>query len=166
MNSFILSSLARFFKGFGVMFRNSGIYWLLTKIYSGISNSWKNSGIMTFLRRNECDGASSKTAVSKVIYCPFTFLSFLKRKIGGFIENNIAQSCICNWAKIYIQSFMAVNTRFFGIMLLGAAIGYSAGGMHISRIALIAGAVGALMCIFNYNLMGFLNPSKFVDLLK
>ncbi len=166
MNSFILSSLVRFFKGFGIMFRNSGIYWLLMKIYNGISASWKNSGIMTLLRRNECDGASNKTAAAKVIYCPFTFLSFLKRKIGGFIENNIAQSCICNWAKIYIQSFMAVNTRFFGIMLLGAAIGCSAGGMHISKLALIAGAAGALMCVFNYNLMGFLNPSKFVDLLK
>lgn len=166
MNSLIISSLSRLCKTFGRVYKSSGLYRVLMKIYNGISNSWENSAIMTVLRSNNRDGISTKTTAAKVLYCPFTFLSFLKRKIGGFIERNIKSSCICEWARVYIQSFMAVNTRFFGIMLLGMALGYMLAGMHFSKIGAIAGAIGVVMCIFNYNLMGFLNPSKFIDLVK
>ncbi len=166
MNSFIFSSLTKICKSFCNMFKNSGLYCLLMKIYNGISGSWRNSAIMTALRSNRNDGLSEKSLTAKVIYCPFTFLRFLKRKTGGFIKRNIAVSCICNWTNLYIQGFMAVNTRFFGIMLIGMALGYMGGVQHFSKIGAIAGAAGALMCIFNYNLMGFLNPSKFVDLIK
>lgn len=166
MNSFILSSLASFFRAFVNCYKNSGLYWLLMKIYNGISASWKNSSVMTVFRSNKNDGKSTESFTAKILYCPFAFLSFLKRTIGGFIERNISQSFICIWAKTYIQNFMAVNTRFFGIMLLGTAISYCAAGMHFSKIAAAAGAVGAVMCIFNYNLMSFLNPSKFVGIIK
>lgn len=166
MNSFIILSLSKACKSFGKVFKNSGLYRLLMKIYNGISGSWQNSAVMTALRSNKNDGLSRMSAAAKVIYCPFNFLDFMKRKIGGFIKQNIAASCICNWARVYIQGFMAVNTRFFGVMLIGTAFGYMFAVQHFSKIGAIAGAVGALMCIFNYNLMGFLNPSKFMDLMK
>ncbi len=166
MNSVILSSLASFFGTLGAWFKNSGLYALLMKIYNGVSNSWKNSAIMTWIRSAKNDGASAKTVSAKVLFSPFALLDALRGKAGEFFEKNISQSFICVWAKTYMQNFMAVNTRFFGIMLIAMAFSYCAASRHMSKIALIAGAVGAVLCIVNYNLMSFLSPSKFVGIVK
>ena len=166
MNSLILSSLATFFKTVWGMYKNSGVYALLMKIYMFFSNAWKNSAIMNKLRDTKCENASKGTLSAKVLGLPFAFLTFLKNKIGGFVRNNISNSFICSWAKTYMQNFMAVNTRFFGVMLVMMAVGYCVSTMHFSKIAGVAGALGAVMCIFNYNLMSFLNPSKFVGFVK
>lgn len=166
MNSLILSSLAAVFKSFGRCFKNSGLYWLLMKIYNGISASWKNSKIMNKLRGNTSDGAVTASKAAKVCFIPFALLTAVKNKAGAFIERNISHSFICVWAKTYTQNFMALNTRFFGIMLISMAVSYCAAGRHLSKIALIAGALGAILCIFNYNIMSFFNPSKFVGIIK
>lgn len=166
MNSFILSSLAAFFKTVWGVYKNSGVYALLMKIYTFFSNSWKNSAIMNKLRDNKCENTSGGTLSARVLGCPFALLTLLKNKIGGFVEKNISDSFICSWAKTYMHCFMAVNTRFFGVMLITMAVGYCVGGMYFSRIAATVGALGAVMCIFNYNLMSFLNPSKIVGIIK
>ena len=166
MNSVILSSLVSFFGTLGAWFKNSGLYALFMKIYTAVSNSWKNSAVMTWIRSAKSDGASVKSASAKVLFSPFALLDVLRGKAGEFLDKNISQSFICVWAKTYMQNFMAVNTRFFGIMLIAMAFSYCAASRHISKIALIAGAVGAVLCIVNYNLMSFLNPSKFVGIVK
>lgn len=166
MNSLILASISTFFKAFGRWFKNSGLYWLLMKIYNGISASWNNSIVMTALRSENAGEAHKKSVTARILYWPFSVAVFFKDKAGAFISENIAHSFICVIARQYVQNFMAVNTRFFGIMLIGAFVGYCAAGMHISKLAAIIGAVGALLCICNYNLMSFLNPSKFVGLIK
>lgn len=164
MNSFIMSSIVSMWHAFVRVFKESGLYKLLIKIYNGISQSWKNSAVMNVLRKNT--NSEKESAVDRILKCPFTAFTFLKRKIGGFIDKTISQSCICFCGKTYIQNFMAVNTRFIGIMLLSSSLGYCMYQMRFSKIAAIAGAVGAIMCVFNCNLMGFLNGSKFVDIIK
>ena len=134
------------------------------KIYNGISGSWKNSSVMTWIR-NIGQNESNSVAV-RIVRCPFTFLTFIKKKIGKFVESNIKNSFICHWSRVYIQNFMAVNTRFFGIMILATVVCYSIVGMHLSKIALIVGVIGAIMSVFNFNLMSFLNPSKVVSVIK
>ncbi len=164
MNSFILSSIAAFCHSFANAFRKSGLCKLLMKIYNGISGSWKNSSVMTWIR-NIGQNESNSVAV-RIVRCPFTFLTFIKKKIGKFVESNIKNSFICHWARVYIQNFMAVNTRFFGIMILATVVCYSIVGIHLSKIALIVGVIGAIMSVFNFNLMSFLNPSKVVSVIK
>lgn len=168
MNSLILTSLAAFFKGFAGYFKQSGVWAVFMKIYNAVSHSWKNSGIMTLLRKNERDELPSSLA-ARFFRLPFTFAQFLNRKIGDFLENNIRHSFICVWSRLYVQNFMAVNTRFFGMMLLCMSVVYAAvkfmSGAY-SSIPAITAVIGALMLIFNFNLMGFLNPSKFADLVK
>ncbi len=166
MSSLILSSLAAFFGRFWEMFKHSGIYALFMKIYNAVSGSWSGSVIMTRLRSMDGSGESEKGIASKICRSPAVFLAFLQRKIGGFVEKSIAQSFICSWAKTYIQNFMAVNTRFFGIMAVAMAAVYCAASLNFSKIAAVFGAVGAVMCIFNYNLMSFLGPSKVVGFIK
>lgn len=164
MNSFILSSIAAIWHAFVKKFKESGVYRVLMKIYNGISNSWGNSAVMTLMRKSS--DTEKESVASRILKCPFTFLSFVKRKLGGYINKAISQSWICSCGKTYVLKFMALNTRFIGIMLLSSFIGYCAYQMHFSKIAAIAGAVGAVMCVFNYNLMGFLNGSKFAGLVK
>jgi O-antigen ligase len=169
MNSFILHYLAAFFRGFAQLFKKSGIYALFMKIYNAVSNSWKNSRIIGKMRKDERDDLQSSLA-AKIFRCPFTFLEFLKNKIGGFIEKNIQNSFICSWSKSYVQNFMAVNTKFFGIMLLCASVAYTAVKLvrtgSFSKIVLVAAIIGAIASLLNFNLMGFLNPSKVVDFVK
>ena len=143
MNSFILSSIAAFCHSFANAFRKSGLCKLLMKIYNGISGSWKNSSVMTWIR-NIGQNESNSVAV-RIVRCPFTFLTFIKKKIGKFVESNIKNSFICHWARVYIQNFMAVNTRFLGIMILATVVCYSIVGMHLSKIALIVGVIGAII---------------------
>ncbi|MCH5210049.1 MAG: O-antigen ligase family protein [Oscillospiraceae bacterium] len=166
MNSVILSSLASFFKTLAEWFKKSAVYALLMCIYNAVLSSWNGSAIMNWLHGSKTEGAGEGSITKRVVFSPFAFLNALKNKAGDFFEKNISRSFICTWAKTYIQNFMAVNTRFFGIMLISMALGYCVMGRHISKIALIVGAVGAILCIFNYNLMSFLNPSKFVGIIK
>lgn len=169
MNSLILTSLAAFFKGFWRMFHESGTYALFMKIYNAVSRSWANSSIMTLLRKNERDELN-KSLAARFFRLPFTAMERLKSKIGNFLEGNVRNSFICSWSRTYVQSFMAVNTRFFGIMLLCASVVYGAAKFFkagaYSNLPAAGAVIGALMLIFNYNLMGFLNPSKFVGLVK
>lgn len=166
MNSLILSSLASFFKWLWNAFKNSGIYALFMGIYNAVSGSWNNSVIMNRLRKSDKDKISEKSLANKIFGFPFMIAGWLKNKIGAFLEQNIQSSFICSWSRTYLHNFMAVNTRFFGIMLVGMGISYCVCLAHFSKIAAIVSALGALMCIFNYNLMSFLNPSKAVDIVK
>ncbi|MCC8169004.1 MAG: O-antigen ligase family protein [Oscillospiraceae bacterium] len=169
MNSLILTSLASFCKGFAALFKKSGVYALFMKIYGAVSRSWNNSAIVRWLRKDERSEVMS-SAAGKIFGSPFVFMDFLKRKLGGFIETNIKSSFICEWSRMYVQNFMAVNSKFFGIMLLCASVGYTAVIFlrtgSFSKIVLDAAVVGAIAWLINYNLMVFLNTSKVVDFIK
>ena len=166
MNSFILSSLAVFGRWFLNLWKHSGIYALLMRIYNGISKSWKNSSIMTKLRSDRGYATSGKSLTGKATFLPFRLLGLIRDKAADFFEANIRDSFICRWSKKYIQNFMALNTRFFGIMLASASLAYCIRLGHVSKLAVIAGTAGVIVSIFNYNVMSFLNPSKFVDIIK
>lgn len=169
MNSLILTSLAAFFKGFARLWRESGTYAVLMRIYGFFSNSWKNSGIISFLRKDERDEMPESRA-ARLFGLPFSVLERLKLKIGGFLETNVKNSFICDWSRTYAQSFMAVNTKFFGMMLLCASVAYAALKLirsnAYSNLPVVGAVIGAVLVIMNFNLMGFLNPSKLVDLVK
>lgn len=164
MNSFILSSLAVFGRWLLNLWKNSGLYAVLMKVYNGISASWENSSVMMWLRGEKTSGIRSKTG--KVLFLPFTLLGKLRGKAAGFFEKNIRDSFICTWSKKYLQNFMALNTRFFGIMLATAAIAYSASQQHVSKPTLAAVTLGVIASLFNYNVMSFLSPSRVVSVVK
>ena len=105
MNSFILSSIAAFCHSFANAFRKSGLCKLLMKIYNGISGSWKNSSVMTWIR-NIGQNESNSVAV-RIVRCPFTFLTFIKKKIGKFVESNIKK-------QFYMSLGESIYTEFYG----------------------------------------------------
>lgn len=170
MNSMIISSIAAFFKSFENKFTSSAIYALIMNIYSAVSRAWNGSTIMTLLKKNKREGMVEKSIIWKICRLPFTVIELIGKKIGRSFVKGVSNSCICAWGYSYLQNFMAVNTRFFGIMLLCASVAAAAAKFIISgyliKWLLITAIVGAVLMLFNYNLMGFLNPSwvvKFIE---
>ena len=169
MNSLILTSLASFFKAFFGMFKKSGIYAVIDRIYGACSSSWKKS-VLVNAAEKEKKGASAKSVTGRILRFPFTLLEKISAKTGDFLSDRASKSVLCGFSYTYVQNFMAINTRFFGIMLLCASVTYTAAHMlssgRISRFALAFAAAGALAALIDYNVMGFLNPSGVVTFIK
>lgn len=170
MNSLILTSVISFFRAFGTFFKKCGIYKAVNKIYSAFSKAWGKSIIVDIIGRDEREGEAVKSVTGKIFRTPFTVWEIIRNKMGNRARETISKSIICMHGRTYIQNFMAVNTRFFGIMLLCASIVYTL--LHIvdtgsiSKISLAGAIIGALLSIINYNLMSFLNPSKLITFIK
>ena len=118
MNSYIISSIVSFGKSFGDKFTHTWIYSIVTTIYTAISRSWKNSAIMGLLRGNKREGEAAKSVAGKIARFPFTLLEFIGGKIGARFSETVKKSRICYWGRSYAQNFIALNTRFLGIMIL------------------------------------------------
>ena len=74
------------------------------KIYNGISGSWKNSSVMTWIR-NIGQNESNSVAV-RIVRCPFTFLTFIKKKIGKFVESNNKKTVLYVIGREYIYRIL------------------------------------------------------------
>lgn len=170
LNSMIINSIIGFVKGLGKMFEHTWIYSLIMRIYTAISKSWKNSTIMTFLKGNSQEEISQKSVIWKIFRLPFVFLEWIGKKNGEKLNDAVEHSRFCTWGKCYIQNFMAINSRFFGIMILTAGLSsflmkFAVDG-YVMKLLLIVAAIGAVLTIFNYNFMAFLNPSWVVKFVK
>lgn len=170
MNSYIISSIVSFGKSFGDKFTHTWIYSIVTTIYTAISRSWKNSAIMGLLRGNKREGEAAKSIAGKIARFPFTLLEFIGGKIGARFSETVKKSRICYWGRSYAQNFIALNTRFFGIMILCLSLSlflakYILTG-YIIKWLLIAALVGAVLSLFNYNVMRFGNGSAAVNFIK
>lgn len=170
MNSLILTSLAAFFKAFGRMFRESCVCRILLRIYGAFSNGWRKSRIMGFIGSTDKAVYAEKSLVYKIFNLPVVFWGFLRRKIGVAINEKIKTSVICSAGRCYVNAFMAVNTRFWGTLLLSACLAYTLIKLvtvHSYSLPVLAvGAVGAVLLVFRYDLMAFLNGSRVIDFVK
>lgn len=168
MNSVIMNAVASFFVMLWQWFKESAIGVLFFKICAAVSASWQKSAIMTALRRDERDYVNGSKLAS-VLKCPFTFLGFLKRKMGVFINENIKTSILCRWARVYLNNFIAMNTRFFGIMLACAGLVYTAAKLMTGTVMIagvIATLIGGIFALMNFNVMKFLNNSFCIKFIK
>lgn len=168
MNSVIISAVISFFNIFLKRFTDSKLWALINNINIACQHSWRESRIMSFLRDGSVSLTNSRAA--RAVFSPFIFLSFLQKKIGESLSRIISSSCICALGREYVHNFMALNTRFWGAMLLSASIVFNTirmvSGRGINEIVLVAAAVGAIMLIVNVNFMSFLNGSFVVDFVK
>ena len=168
MNSMIITALTVFFRRFAEKVRESKLWALIMRIYSACSSSWKNSVIMRFAKGGSSTVAESRFA--KWLYAPFTFLEFLATKLRRKLSKAIEHSVICERCREYVHSFMALNTHFWGMMLLTATVVFNTlhytRGMGINKYVLILSAVSALLTLVNFNVTGFFAGSKAAELAK
>lgn len=164
----IISAVTAFCKKTAVKFKESHVGTAIDKINEWFRKRWNTSVIVNFLEK-DCKGKAIG-AVEKVVFAPFTFLEFVQRKIGTALGEKIENSAICEAARDYIHNFMAINTRFWGVMLFCASgiyniLKFSGSGFINKYVAVIMG-ISVLMMCFNMNIMGFLDGSKVVDFVK
>ncbi|MCD8390532.1 MAG: O-antigen ligase family protein [Firmicutes bacterium] len=169
MNSIILSSLAVFCSNIALWFKESVVGKLFFKICGGISKSWENSVILGFLRKREHSYLFGSAAM-KAFRAPFTACKLIKNKVCEPFVKSIQSSFICGLLKTYMYNFIALNTRFFGMIILSAGAAYTvtafAAGGGISKIALIGMLIGALLLLTNRNVTDFLNNSAVIGFCK
>lgn len=168
MNSLIISAAAAFVHAFVKKFTASKLWAIIMRISAACSRSWKNSSVMALLEKE--GGRYERSMFSRITMAPFTFLEFLQRKCGAYLSERVEASAICEAGRLYVHNFMAVNTRFWGVMLLSASVVYNALHMAseggINMIVLAAAAAGAVLMIPNANVMGFLNGSVAANIVK
>lgn len=168
MNSMIISAILWFKDWFTDKFVQSKLWALIQNINNACSISWKNSIIMGFLKKDKLTVQDS--FFGKIIYSPFALLDMIKKRYANLWSKKIKVSVICGLGRTYIQNFMAVNTRFWGIMMLCASAVFNAAhfalGRGVNKLVLIFAVICALLSLTNYNAMGFLNGSRLIDFLK
>lgn len=149
--------------------KNSGIYRLLTRIYSGISNAWQKSRIAGWFRVLHTDeDALEKSIAGRIVRCPFTFFEWIQKKAGGALSGVIDKSALMHMCRLYLDNILALNLRFWGILILSSAIGIACGkfvsGNPVGWVIIACGIIGAVISIFNMNITEYLKNSVLIKL--
>ena len=168
MNSLIITSFVTFINAFKAKFTESRLWHIINTVYNTISRWWRESVVMAFAEGGKATVAGSK--IARVLYLPFDILEFIAKKLHKTVSKGIEDSIICELGRQYVHNFMALNTRFWGVMLLSATVVFEA--MHIVfgrglniYIAVLA-AVGAILTVMNYNFSGCCTGSKVLEFIK
>ncbi len=168
IDSLIISGAAAFCRGFAGEFKKSRLGAAIENVNDAIRCSWKDSVIMRFLKGGRIKSGDS--ILKKVTMSPFTFLEYLQRKLSGSLSAKLEKSIICEAAGCYVHNFMALNTRFWGVMVLCASSAFNIlryiNGGGVNKYILILSALAALFICTNANITGFLNTSKLVEFIK
>ncbi len=155
MNSMIVSLIVGFWGKLTLLFKDSGLYRIITKVHSCFSNWWNKSGIISLLKKEP-----KQNAFYKIMYFPIGIFEFFNKKIGGWILKRIEKSFILDLARTFMNNILALNTRFLGCMMLGAILVKIA--MDLSIAVLCVGVLGLLLLLTDYNITDFFDTSKLV----
>ncbi len=168
MNSLIATTVANLCLRFANYFTKSRLWAIIMGINCFFRRSWKNSRIINFLKTG---GISSRDSFFvRAIMSPFTLTEIIRDKVGEKLAEKVRKSIICETARAYVRNFMAINTRFWGIMLLCAALVFNTlhfiRGMGVNKFVLCLSVIAALMSLVNLNIMGWLSGSGFIGFCK
>lgn len=163
MNSIIISALYTFCIRLAGVMKKSIIYRAFMKIYNAFSLWWQDSGIINFLKRDG-GAATMKSSLYKIIYLPFSVLGKIGSTAGDFLSYEIEHSAVINAAARFMNSALALNSRFIGFMLIGAVVGAASvtalGGVVVP--AVIGMAVAVVLIAANRNITDFIAGSGIV----
>lgn len=168
MNSLIISSVISFINTLKTKFTESRLWHIINAVYMAISRWWRESVVMAFAEGGKATVAGSR--IARVLYLPFDILEFIAKKLHKPVSKGIENSIICELGRQYVHNFMALNTRFWGVMLLALTVVFEV--MHIAlgrgfNIYIVGiAAVGVILTVINYNFTGFCTGSKVIGFIK
>ncbi len=144
--------------------KQSYVYKLLRWCYDGISGAWQRSVITNFFRREHfLSGSAEYSVFGKILHSPFTFFAWLQKVWGSRLKQKIETSCVVRFCNIYLHNLLAFNTRFIGILMVGAGLGSiivsAVKGGHGSIFVYAMLLIGAAVTIPNFNLTEFFAES-------
>lgn len=159
MNSMIISLIVSFFGKLALLFKESEIYRIITKIQIYFSRMWEKSGIISTFKKEP-----KKNIFYKVMYFPIGIFEFLNKKIGGWILKRIETSFILDLARTFMNNMLALNTKFLGCMILGVMLVNIVKSFSIPVVCI--GLFGAVLLLLDYNMTDFFDSSKLVGICK
>jgi len=162
MNSAILNILIKICVAFSNVFKQSYIYKVFLNIYTAISNSWKNSIIIGWLK-SDMSHSGKISFLSKLGRLPFDFLEFMNKKIGRILSDSIKDSFIINCFLDFSENILALNTKVLGVYIIAAVFSKNIILPHFSIIAITVLLLGLFLSFVNYNITDFFNDSKVVS---
>lgn len=167
MKSVIISGVVSVAKKICTSFKASKLGALIDNIHAALGRSWQRSIITSSLK---AQSPNKDNILKRITMSPFTFLEFVSSKIGDKLKNATDKSVICEIGRRYVHNFMALNTRFFGVMMLLMSVVYNAlkfiGTGYINKYVIILSVISALFIIPNRNITGFFGTSKLIDFIK
>ena len=168
MNSIIISGCISASKRIVGKFKVSKLGTAINNVYSFFGKSWQMSIITRGLKSQT--GKTKDSIISRIVMSPFTFLEFVSGKIGDRFKTTVEKSVFCEMARTYVHSFMALNTRFFGVMGLAMSVIYNmlkfTDTGYINKYMAVMSAISALFIIPNMNITSFFRTSRLIDFIK
>ncbi len=142
--------------------RQSGTYRVLRGIYDGISRGWSRSRILTWWR---CDRQRqeflNQSLAGKVLRFPFSFMEWLKQRLGTRLRKTIGESLLIGACRCYLNNLLALNLRFLGMVFFGTGVGLVF-GRAAGVFPLVLFLLGAILSLFDVNATGWLKHSALV----
>ena len=138
---------------FDKVIKKSGIYKLLTGIYSGISGMWKKSGIVSFFKKEVVLEFTEKSFFGRFFRLPFTILDKIRERYHEKLTWQKENSFVIRGFKYLLHNFLAINLRFIGVLLVSASlidivVRVAKGApVVISFILLLVGIVLSFFCV-------------------
>ena len=119
MNSVILDKLSKFGKAIYCLFQKSGLNKVIIKIHGGFSKLWQKSVIVSTLKK---ENGENKGLLHKTMYLPVSFMEFLNEKVGRWLSDKKEKSFFLDLARAFMNSVLALNTKFLGCFLLSNVV--------------------------------------------
>ncbi len=163
MNSLIISVMSNAFCALLAAFKKSAAYRIFMRIYGAFSRWWKDSVIMSGLRKETFCGISGKSILHKVIYLPFSIFDIINKKYGRWISKTISDSIIIRLSKCFFNNILSLNTRFLGCMILSMLIVRELISMQFSALTAVLAVIGIIFTLLSYNITAFFEKSKVVE---
>lgn len=160
MNSIIISALISFWKSFVNAFYNSNLFKILDRIYSSISNSWKNSAIISKIKGLGIKDGEKTSLLYKIVHFPFSILEAIGEKLGNRISESYKNSVILRSLSAFLDNALSLNTRFYSILILSAIVSRQLFAFS-AKLAILA-LVFVIMMFLDFNITDFFAESKMV----
>lgn len=164
-NSFIISSLISFGKKIKTAFKNSCLFRVFNKIYSFFSNSWLGSKIINKIKSFGEEKGKKTSILYKIVDFPFWILEKVSNRYGDKIDDAYKNSFIFKSTFTYLDNAISLNTKFYGVLIMAAALSRQIFAFSISYKLLAATALGLLMFLCDFNITDFFAESKTVNFL-
>lgn len=150
--------------------KNSFIYRLLCKVYSFISNSWRNSFITNLFRKFFLsEETSRKSLLGKIVFSPFALIDLIREKHYEKLNAQKENSFIVRTCKYFLHNILALNLRFIGIFCISAScvdLIFSAISKQSVLVNVILIIIGVVLSLLNYNFVDLLKHSFLVSFIE
>ncbi|MCD8056414.1 MAG: O-antigen ligase family protein [Clostridiales bacterium] len=86
------------------------------RMKNSASRAWGGSGVVGFFKTEHMNAEGS--VLMRAVYSPFTFIDFLRDKLGATVRRAVSESFFVAAGAEYMDAFFSLDAAFFGVMAL------------------------------------------------